>query len=369
MLPETLLLPAETHAVDGGIHDLPRVVAPFGRRGVIVHGSALASGERLEALLQACREEGLSPPVTVRHKGGEPTLDDVERLRSDLRRERPQWVAAIGGGSVMDLAKAATGLLNAPLAISAYFEGASIPAATVPLIAAPTTAGTGSEATIVAVLTDPASRRKRSIRHPSFMPRQVILDPQLMEGCPRSVLAAAGMDALTQAYESYVSRGATDFTRALSETALVAIVRSLPLLYHGTQAAAASMLQGSFVAGLALSHARLGLVHGLAHPLGARWNVPHGQVCAICLPHVLRYNAGTAAKAHEVLKARLGRPLEEIVLDFNRNFRLRNPFSGTLLKEVETIVDETLRSGSTAANPRLVKDSDVMTILLRLFEA
>ena len=201
------------------------------------------------------------------------------------------------------------------------------------------------------------------------MPKKVILDPTLLHGCPRAIVAAAGMDALTQAYESYVSRAATEFTRVISETALLALVRSLPLLYHGYGAAAGGMLEGSYLAGLALAHARLGLVHGLAHPLGARWHVPHGLVCACCLPHVLRFNEQAAASAHERLRVLLGRDFAGVVREFLKEFGLHSPFVAAKPRETEAMVRETMQSGSTAANPRVVTPPDVEAILDELFRA
>ena len=161
--------------------------------------------------------------------------------------------------------------------------------------AAPTTAGTGSEATVVAVLTDPEQTLKQSIRHPSYMPKLVLLDPDLLAGCPPATVAAAGLDAFVQAFESYTSRHATPFTRALSELALAHLSRALLPLYQGDAGAAADMLEASYLAGIALSHARLGVIHGLAHPLGVRFHAAHGLVCARCLPAALASVSGWVA--------------------------------------------------------------------------
>ncbi len=367
MLPSPLLLPARTIAGEGALARLPAEAEALGlgRQGLIVHGRALTERGRLEALTAAFPEG--NRPGLWRHAGGEPTLAEVERLRAALRRVRPDWVAAVGGGSVLDLAKAATGLLAAPAAVADYQAGAPIPAAATPLIAVPTTAGTGSEATVVAVLTDTGRNRKQSIRHPSFMPRLVLLDPTLLHDCPRPVVAAAGMDALTQSYESYVSRHATPFTRALSELALQTIATALPALYDGDRAAAGPLLQGSYLAGLALSHARLGVVHGLAHPLGARWHAPHGLVCACCLPAALRFNAAATAAARRRLRTLLGCDLEELVAHLMDHFKLVSPFKGQPLRDSEAMLRETLASGSTAANPRSVSAADALALLREIF--
>ena len=365
MLPSPLLLPGRTVTGPGVLRQLAEETDCLGRRGVIVHGRAFEG---------ACRDAvlGAFPAVAsiaaYRHQGGEPTLDEVEALRAYLREQRPDWVAGIGGGSVLDLAKAAAGLLHAPEPVAAYQQGRSIPPAALPFLAAPTTAGTGSEATVVAVLTDASRHLKQSIRHPSFMPRVVLLDATLLHTCPKPTLAAAGMDALTQAYESWVSRHATPFTRDISARAFSAILRSLPALYAGDTAAAADLLAGSYLAGLALSHARLGVVHGLAHPLGARLSAAHGLACACCLPAVLRFNAGATADLLPAINHAGGGDFARWVDDALANFHLVSPFRGACLSDREAIIAETLQSGSTRANPRDVGAGDVENLLNAILE-
>ncbi len=224
-LPSPLLLPARTIAASGSVVSLATEASVFGPRGVIVHGRSLAVSGTLARL-----RSSTPAAITVGnycHDGGEPTLDAVERLRACIREHPCDWVAAVGGGSVMDLAKAAAGLRDAPGTVASYQTGVPIPPATLPFIAVPTTAGTGSEATVVSVLTDPDRALKQSIRHPTFMPRLVILDADLLRSCPPHTLAASGLDAFVQAFESAISRFATPLTRALSELALVQISHSL----------------------------------------------------------------------------------------------------------------------------------------------
>ena len=364
ILPSPLLLPGSTFTGDGSLLQLAEICAGFGTKGVIVHGRAF-SGARHAAVMD--RFPAATRVVTHRHRGGEPTLNEVEHLRDFLRSERPDWVVAIGGGSILDLAKAAVGLLHAPERVADYQRGMAIPAATTPFIAVPTTAGTGSEATIVAVLTDTERQVKQSIRHASFMPRVVILEPTLLHGCPSATLAAAGMDAVTQAYESWVSRFATDFTRDLSSRALRALVRSLPAMVAGDRSAARDLIEGSYLAGLALSHARLGIVHGLAHPLGARWHLPHGLVCAVCLPVALRFNAEATVEQTAAIHAAIGCDFTPWVDQALATFGIGAPFTGGVPKDHETIIEETLRSGSTQANPRTVTASDVDRLLRTLY--
>lgn len=362
LLPPTLLLPQQTAAKAGAVLGLPAAAALFGRSGLLVCGASLARSGKLAAIL-----ERRPPGMTVRawqHAGGEPTVGAVDALRAEIRRERPDWVAAVGGGSVIDLAKAAAGLADAPESAAFYqTDNAAIPPSSLPFLAAPSTAGTGSEATVVAVLTDPARTLKQSIRHPTFMPKQVILDPELLAGCPPATIAAAGLDAFIQAFESHTSRFATPFTRALSELALVRIADALLPLYTGDPGAAADMLEASYLAGLALSHARLGVIHGLAHPLGARFGVPHGLACALCLPAALAFNRSVLDADLTRLKKQHGLDVEAKVGAWLEAMRLENPLAGRAVADRDAFIRETLASGSTAANPRPVTAEDASDLL------
>ena len=365
IIPRELLLPQQTIAGDGSIKRLIGEAMVFGVRGVVVHGRSLVAGGGLEAIM-AVAPQG-AEVVSYCHEGREPTLQDVDRLREFLVESGCDWVAAVGGGSVVDLAKAAAGLRDAPLPTGDYQRGAKIAASVVPLIAAPTTAGTGSEATVVSVLTDPERELKQSIRHASFMPRLVVLDAELLHSCPRRTIAASGLDAFVQALESYTSRHANGFTRALSELALVAITENLLAVYSGDFTNAEALLEGSYLAGLALSHARLGLVHGLAHPLGSRWHAAHGLTCAVCLPPVLDFNRPVIGAALEDLRLRLGIDVERQVADWMDEMKLESPFAGEAICDREAIIRETLTSGSTAANPRAVTAEDVEVLLDNIF--
>ena len=362
LLPTSLLLPQQTVAAEGAALRLTALAADFGPRGVLVHGRSLQRAGLLDAILE-------EPPFGMRvrawcHAGEEPTVGAVDALRADLKADRPDWVAAVGGGSVIDLAKAAAGLLDAPQSAAFYqTRNAEIPPASIPLIAAPTTAGTGSEATVVAVLTDPTRTVKQSIRHPTYLPRLVILDPCLLRSCPPATRAAAGLDAFVQAFESYTSRHATPFTRVLSELALTRLARALLPLYEGNSDAAGEMLEASYLAGVALSHARLGVVHGLAHPLGVRFHAAHGLVCACCLPSCLAFNREAVARDLDALHTRHGLDVEALVASWMTAMKLENPFAGQQVADREALIRETLASGSTAANPRPVTADDVSALL------
>jgi len=364
MLPQELLLPGRTLAGANTILRLLPEAAAFGNSGLLVHGRSLEKSGMLTKILATSPALSITPHV---HAGNEPTTSDIDALRRVLQNTRPDWIAAVGGGSVLDLAKAAAALLESPLPCAEHLAGAPIPGSRLPLLLAPTTAGTGSEATIVAVMTDPARDLKASFRHPSIMPRVVILDSALLASCPPSVIAASGLDAFVQAVESHTSRHATDFTRQFSGLAAQRIAASLSPVFHGDFSRAAELLEGSYLAGIALSHARLGLVHGLAHPLGCRYRAAHGLVCALCLPAVLRFNRDVSRETLQDLSVLIGRDVSILVQDWLAEFSLSNIFSGQPILARDAMIRETLASGSTKANPREVTAEDVGVVLGEIF--
>ncbi len=367
-IPTTLTLPPRTLTGHGAVNQLLAECREFGPRGMLVCGASLIrSGMRDRILADAGGSHDIS---TWRHPGGEPTLDQLEQLLAAARGHGVDWIAAVGGGSVLDIAKAAAGLLEAPAPAVHYHDGEPIPASCIPFIAVPTTAGTGSEVTTVSVLTNTATGGKKSIRHPSFVARLVILDPALLMTCPAHVIAASGLDALTQAMESYVSRHATWMTDVFALEAVRLVAQSLPRVYSGDHGSACDeLLIGSSLAGLALSNARLGLAHGLAHPLGARYHQPHGLVCAVCLPLVLAYNREAMGAKLDRLAEAMGGDVFRRVQELLRTLEVVSPFRGESIQDEDVIIRETLASGSTAANPRDVTEDDVRRIVRELFAA
>ena len=220
-------------------------------------------------------------------------------------------IVAFGGGSVMDAAKA-IGLAAAnhkhPRQLVGYFRGLHAPA---PIYAVPTTAGTGSEVTVAAVISDPARNRKLLIADTRLVPRMAALDPSLMAGLPADVTAATGMDALTHAIEAYLGHWSTAYTDQMALAAVGMIFRSLPVAYENGNdlAAREKMALASTYAGLAFTRANVGNVHAIAHQLGGRYHTPHGLANAILLPHVLKFSspATTSKLAALALRAEVGR--------------------------------------------------------------
>lgn len=271
---------------DGVRRQLPELALEFGRRVLLVTGSAsLRNSPAWPELLQGMQKKGLSYlHVSV---SGEPSPQLADELAQQFRSAHIDVVVGIGGGSVLDAAKAIAGLLRVPNSVMDYLEGVGpeLPyqGPAVPFIAVPTTAGTGSEATRNSVLSVQGEGGfKKSFRHESLVAKVAVVDPELLATCPRDLIAADGMDALTQLLESYVSLKANPFTDALALSGIRAARDSLLPWYSGegdVSAYRSGMAYASLLSGITLAQVGLGSVHGLAAPLGAFFPIPHGVVC------------------------------------------------------------------------------------------
>jgi alcohol dehydrogenase class IV len=279
------------------------LAAEFGRSALVVTNAGPSSAEllgRLEKLLGAA---GLKTAVfTVE---GEPEIEDVDGGVEAARRAGAELIVGLGGGSALDTGKAVAGLLaNGGTALD-YMEvigkGRKITRPGAPWIAVPTTAGTGAEATCNAVIGCKAKHFKASIRSEKLLARVALVDPVLGVGVRPDVTARCGMDALTQCLEAYTSKGAQPLTDALALEGLRRAGRALRRAYQGGQdlGAREDMALAALLGGIALANAGLGAVHGFAAPMGARFPIPHGTVCAALLPHVMAANIGAAQESPE----------------------------------------------------------------------
>ncbi len=228
----------------------------------------------------------------------DPTFRHVEEGLSKLREVDAQALIAVGGGSPMDAAKvmAAMATNNRPLLkLRGWFRIRKQP---MPLYAIPTTAGTGSEATIAAVVSEPITHAKNFFIDPKLMPTMAALDASLMTGLPPHITAATGMDALTHAVESYTALTSTAKTERFATTAVRLIFENLPKAYKdGNDVSARSaMALASFYAGMAFSRTGVAYVHAIAHTLGATYGTPHGWANALVLPHILEFSADASRK-------------------------------------------------------------------------
>jgi alcohol dehydrogenase class IV len=282
----------------GSSIDLCRAIASTGvRRVMLITDKPLFDLGIVNPASKALAAAGVSVEVfhdVVPDPGYEVVLGGVERLK----RFGADAVLAIGGGSSIDCAKAILHChANAthPAKLAGLWLYALPRKRGLPLYAVPTTSGTGSEVTIVAVVSDTRGKTKRAIIDPKLVPAMVALDPELMIGLPPHITAATGMDALTHAVEAYVSSLADAQTDALARAATATIVSQLPRAYaNGRELEARErMAVASCMAGLAFTRAGVGYVHAIAHQLGGHYHVPHGLANAIVMPHVL-----DVSKAH-----------------------------------------------------------------------
>ena len=284
----------------GSLARLPEITGSHGQRALLITGArSLAAGGRRDVLLAGFAAAG----VTVAGEAvvaGEPSPLLVDRIAAANRAAAIDVVVGIGGGSVLDTAKAVAGLLRVDAPVTDFLEGLPgarpWPGPSVPFVAVPTTAGTGSEATRNAVISERGpSGYKRSFRDERLVAADAVVDPDLFAGSTPVLIATQGMDALTQLLEAYTSLKAGPVTDALALAGLEAARDGL-LVWHadpagpGAAAARSRMAFAALLSGICLAHAGLGAVHGLASPLGAQLPIPHGAACGATLAGVTRTN-------------------------------------------------------------------------------
>jgi alcohol dehydrogenase class IV len=280
----------------GRVKELGQIVAHYGAKVLVVTG-----GDSLDRTgnWERC-EESLKKASLKVHRyrfSREPSPESVDRTVNEIAPLSVEAVVAVGGGSVIDCAKAVAAMLPLREPVTPYLEGVGTkthPGKTLPFIAVPTTAGTGSEATKNAVISKVGRQGfKKSLRHDNFTPVCAIVDPELTLACPPQVTAACGMDAFTQLLESYVSPQASPVTDAFALSGIEPIASSL--IPASTDRGddielRSSLAYAAFLSGITLANAGLGIIHGLASPLGGLVPIPHGIVCATLLAEACRIN-------------------------------------------------------------------------------
>ena len=235
-----------------------------------------------------------------------PTIENVQTGVAALKASGADYIIAIGGGSSMDTAKAIGIIMTNPeFADVKSLEGvAPTKNPCTPILAVPTTAGTAAEVTINYVITDPERNCKMVCVDPHDIPVVAFVDPDMMATMPKSLTAATGMDALTHAIEGYITGGAWELSDMFHIKAIEIIARSLRSAVNGEASGMEGMALGQYVAGMGFSNVGLGIVHSMAHPLGALYDTPHGVANAIILPTVMEYNAeATGEKYREIARA------------------------------------------------------------------
>lgn len=306
-----------------------------------------------------------------------PSVTTVDKAKDAFLASGADFIVALGGGSPLDVAKAVAVVARYGGSITEYEGAHKVPGSVIPMIAIPTTAGTGSEVTAFSVITDHERDYKLTVFSYELIPEYAILDPELIMTAPASVAAACGIDAFIHAEESYISRDASPFTEAMSEKAMELIGRSIRAFVacRENEQAAEDMLVGSLFAGIAFSWARLGNVHAMSHPVSAYFDVPHGVANAVLLPTIAEYNAladkGKYLKIYNYISKtpeyeetfEVGM-LAEKFRELNQEIGIPENLSAVGVKEeyIEAMAKDAMKSGNIMANPRTSKLADIIDL-------
>jgi alcohol dehydrogenase class IV len=369
-----LLYPENIIFGENCINELP-VLIPENSRVLLVSGkSAAASGllEKIKTVLDGFSIIDASGIVTP-----EPPLECVDEIIGIGRRERVDAVVAVGGGSIIDSGKVAAALIPLDGDTADYFYGRrQIERRGLFFAALPTTAGTGAEITKNSVLTDSEAKIKKSIRSPYMVPDVAIIDPLLTLSMPPEITAASGLDAFTQALESFTSSDANSVTRSLAKSAVSKIFANLAGVYRDGSdlAGRAEVAEGSLLSAMAFSQSGLGAVHGLAHPVGSLLKVPHGVACSILLKPVMEWNASVCSGDYAKLAkacgiqgdgdAALTEELISAIGSLCREMLIPESFVAFGLNEDHfKFFVKNCRSRSMECNPRPMSDDDVVALL------
>jgi alcohol dehydrogenase class IV len=366
-MPYNLSFPGKTIFGNGSVENLANEL-PDDAKLLLVVGKHVEKSGLLKRIIKILSDFKLISFCGVQ---AEPPLSAVDDIIKLGRANNISAIVAVGGGSVLDAAKVAAVIIPLDGQVSDYFYGRkSIPGKGLFFAALPTTAGTGTEATPNSVLTDPETDIKKSIRHDTMFPDVAIVDPELTYTYPHDLTAHSGIDALTQAIESYISRGANTVSKALAAEAVQLIFNALPIVCNDLKDkdARQDMAEGSMITALAFAQSSLGSVHGIGHPLGSKLHVPHGLCCAILLPKILRWNKDCCSEALNKLAVNCGcidaddfiQQIENLCKELNIPNNFRN-FG--ISSDIFPFVLENCRSGSMRSNPRHFEDFEILEIL------
>ena len=396
-------IPQNIKAGAGSIKLLPELAGELGKKkGFIISGPHLNKIGMVEKCQKALLEAGIECDSFTETEAN-PSTDTVEKAADKFRECGADFIVAFGGGSPIDVAKAVAVVVTYGGKITEYEGAGKVKGPVVPIIAIPTTAGTGSEVTSFAVITDKVNNIKYPLADYELTPDIAIIDPTFVMTVPRSVTADTGMDVLTHAIEAYVSIMATDYTDALAMKAIQMVFEYLPISYKGGNSAEVleareKMHNASCIAGMAFANAFLGVNHSLAHKLGGEFHIAHGRANAILLPHVIEYNATipskftsfpkyksyVADKKYAEIAKMLGlkadtteegvKSLVEAIRDLMR--RLNVPLTvkecgidqDRYMAEIERLAVDAFDDQCTGANPRLPLISELADIYRCIYE-
>lgn len=388
----TFSVPQNIMVGRGSLAKLPEAARQLGgSHAFIISGPHLTKMGLVGKVSDSLKAAGFAVDAFTETEGN-PSTDTVEKAAAAYKASGADFIVAFGGGSPMDVAKAVGVVAKYGGRIEEYEGAHKVPGKIVPLIAIPTTAGTGSEVTAFSVITDHRRDYKLTVFSYELLPACAILDAELLTSAPASVAAACGIDAFIHAEEAYVSRAASPFSDAMAEKAMELLgsnIRRFVACREDIEAAE-NMLVGSLFAGIAFSFARLGNVHAMSHPISAYFDVPHGVANAVLLPVIAEYNAladhgryfkifnyispfkvdagefepGLPPGAIRELCGEIGIPngIVEAVNNASRN----GPVSREAIEEaIEAMAADAMKSGNIAVNPRASRQSDIEMLYRR----
>ena len=346
---------------EGAVLRLPKLIKDKGlNRILVVTDKGLMSIHLLDPLFEELRAQGIEYFV---YDGVQPnpTIPNIEQCRDMYIDNNCQGIIAFGGGSPMDCAKAAAARVVKPKKsvrkMRGYLKvGKKLP----PFFAVPTTAGTGSETTVAAVVTDPTTHEKNAISDPCLRPKYAVLDPALTVGLPPHITSTTGMDALTHAVEAYIGKSNVKSTIRYAEEATKLIHDNIEKAYNNGKDMEArdNMLKASFYAGSAFTRAFVGYVHAIAHNLGGLYNTPHGLANAVILPYVLDWYGPAAYKKLAKLADLIGISKEETTIEekakafiaeirrMNQAMNIPDKFDFIKEEDMNTLVKRALKEGN-----------------------
>lgn len=378
----TFSVPQDIMVGRGTLSKLPEIAGKLGgSHGFIISGPHLNKMGIVKRCEDALKNAGI-PVDSFTETEGNPSVETVEKAEAAFKDCGADFIIALGGGSPMDVAKAVGVTAKYGGSITQYEGGGKVPGDIIPLIAIPTTAGTGSEVTAFSVITDHSRNYKLTVFSYKLIPKYAILDPELLTTAPAGVAAACGIDAMVHALEAYISRDASPFSDAMAEKALELIGKNIRRYVANRTdiEAAEGMITGSLFAGIAFSWARLGNVHAMSHPVSAYFNVPHGVANAILLPTVVEYNAladdGKYLKIYNYISGIPAKQekftpsmLTDLLRELNEKLGIPASLSGVGVTEdkFDAMADDAMKSGNILVNPRSTAKKDILTLYRQAF--
>lgn len=340
-------------------------------KALVVTGPNIVSAGLLDEITNSLKAAGVSYTVFDRVEP-DPSVDTVNTGTAVIAEEGVDLLVAVGGGSNIDAAKGMSIMATNPGSITDYEGAERFPQQPLPILAVPTTAGTGSEITFFAVITDVPRNYKFLVWSPRIAPKVAFLDPRMIGTAPSGVKMAAGMDALTHAMESFISKAANIYTETCALKAIELISANLRAVVDGSgcKDAAMSMLLASNIAGFSFANAKLGIVHAMALPLSAIYHIPHGVANAILLPFGLNFNKPVAADKFVAMGKAMGLQrcepddVVEAVRQLASDVGAPSAMSsfGVKPESFDKMVADAMKSGHVAVNPREIKPEDMAAI-------